>query len=283
MYWQITAFGKLFLVILIAMLLATLNYNNSLVYLLIFIFISLFILGFVKGWLNLFHLQLKSIETGDLFSQHPTLLKSKLQTHKHLVSKLVELELTDTKLKLNQIAGSATCEMTLTPPVRGPLKTPDLTISSTYPLGLFRWQKFIDLKAHTNQCLVYPQPIDFGVTPVQGSKGKNNNTADFDELVSWQQGEDLSGICWKTFARTGTKMKKQFSSVQEASDNTFEWQQLVTLSDEEKLSQLCFWIVEQHKHNHPFALSLPKQSFASRNDSQHYYQCLRALALFKTA
>lgn len=279
---RITSYGKLFLVILITMLAATLNYNNSLVYLLVFIMFSLFILSCFKGWLNLYQLQLSDLSLGSTFAHSTLPVTGVIRPGQRLNSTFIDLSIQAngdlSEVSIDELNSPQTFELSYSPVRRGRFRLEHAEVSSRYPLGLFHWSK--TLEVGRPEAWIYPEPIDFGLAPQQSKPGKTEEALDFDELTSWQPGEGLSGICWKTYARTGTKMKKQFIRPGDTSSSLFDWSALDKLSDEQKLSQLCYWVVEKHQAGELFGLNIPNGFLDCASGTEHFHQCLRVLAAF---
>lgn len=279
---SLTRFGWLFCGIFVAMVLAAQNYNNNLVYLLVCLLLSVFLLACIKGWANLFNIKLQDQPLDNTFAGDSLSLHQQITAAAHLNSRHLDIDIAATSgarnLHIPLSIDDGHDGLAFCPPYRGLLQVNTISIVSTYPLGLFRWRK--TLYPQSMQAWIYPQPVDYGYAPM-AEQQQGEEQADFDELVSMQAGEGLSGICWKTFARTGKKMKRKYTELSQDNCKILDWSQLPGLNDEEKLSQLCFWLVTEHRAGNSFGLKLPHITFAQTNGSAHYQQCLEALAAFR--
>lgn len=281
---QITGFGIYFLLIITVMLMAAINYNNSIVYLLVFLIFGLFLMAFIKGWLNLFHLNLGAVSLNSVFANQTLSVKAQITNGFGFKSQFVDVSVETNNGVSNSISVQVNqpelfdFEVSLLS--RGLCQLEKIILFSNYPLGLFRWSKVFVMTE--SEVWVYPEPVDHDLISFSEKSGEVTDQNDFDELVNWQQGDGLSGICWKTYARTGNRMKKQFTQHSEDEGDIFDWSQLEQLSEEQKLSQLCFWVKEKHSSGQPFGLKLPNIVFTPAVGGEHYQKCLEALAAFRS-
>jgi len=165
---------------------------------------------------------------------------------------------------------------------RGLLKLDTITISSSYPLGLFRAWSYLQLEM---QCVVYPRPAAHTAAPAgQGTEHGPNpthmrGTEDFIGLRSYAIGDSLRHVHWKAIARGQAMMTKQFGDT-EADTLWLEWDGLVGLDAEARLSVLCRWVVDAERDGVRYGLRLPGQVFTPDIGPEHRHQCLQALALY---
>lgn len=141
---RITAFGKLFLLVITAMLLATLNYNNSQVYLLVFVMLSLYLVTFLKGWLSLKYARLDLSPMSDVFLDKPLKIEGKIQLANRSYQQMVLTLHSDqgaVSIPIAMVAGDQSFTVMISDLKRGKLRIDRAVISSRYPLGLFCWSR----------------------------------------------------------------------------------------------------------------------------------------------
>ena len=65
--------------------------------------------------------------------------------------------------------------------------------------------------------------------------------------------------------------------------HVFDWDSLPGLGREERLAQLCRWVVDAHERGEAFGLRLPGTAIDVNLGVSHRERCLNALALFEPA
>ena len=276
---RLTGLGAAFLAVLLVTLAGASNENNSFAYLLVFLLLSLFAVSLLRGGLGLLSVRLLRLDAGNAFANRRVPLRGALALAGHPSPATLELVCTTA-------AGSATgpaagadggFELMLPPQPRGRLTLDSLTVSSRYPAGLLTWSvRFDGLGAGA---LIYPAPVDHLADPEQAVWSRGTaESGDFDELQPWREGESLSGLCWKTYARSGRRMRKGFLVSATSGEVSFDWDRLPTLTDEQKRSQLCHWVVQGQHTQTRYGLRLPDTVIEPGAGAQHYQRCLAALA-----
>ena len=86
-------------------------------------------------------------------------------------------------------------------------------------------------------------------------------------------------MAWKAYARTGELVIKQYAGTDVAT-HWFDWDTLPGLDVEQRLSQLCRWIVDAQSHGHAYGLRLPTEQIEPNLGTRHRHRCLSALAFF---
>lgn len=168
---------------------------------------------------------------------------------------------------------------------RGMLSIPDIILTSHYPIGiLFSWTKAFFAPAN---CIVYPQAKNLLNTPElisnnnsDASKVNQTNLSGSDEfstLKPYETSDRLRDIHWPSLAKTQQLISKQFTDPT-THIHLFNWQQVASLSLEDKLSQLTFWICEAEKKQQKYQLSIPRFTSGLDLGSAHLHQCLTVLA-----
>ena len=182
------------------------------------------------------------------------------------------------------IGATAAAEAVLAVPAarRGRLALGRVMLETRFPLDLFRAWSYVELDAH---CLVYPRPL-FSALPSAGARsgtGKSNASAagndDFAGLRSYHASDSPRHIAWKTVARTGNLLTKQFS--EDAAEQLWlEWQALnPSLDVEQRLSLLAGWVLAAEQGGARYGLRIPGREIEPGRGEAQRAECLQALAL----
>ena len=95
-------------------------------------------------------------------------------------------------------------------------------------------------------------------------------------------GDSARTIDWKSLAKTNDILVKRFVGGGE-SKIQLTWAATGSLTHtEERLSQLCKWILEAERLGASYGLELPHRRIEPSAGSVHRTECLRELALFNS-
>jgi uncharacterized protein (DUF58 family) len=179
-----------------------------------------------------------------------------------------------------------TIELKLPTVQRGYLPCEPVNLSSLYPIGIFFcWTKrFIS----SERCLVYPQALDLVPFPEDGSnQGKEQATAnvrigaeDYAGMKNYQAGDRLRDIHWPSLAKTNKLVSIQYENHSNSSVNLSWFALPASLGVEDKLSQLCYWVIDAERNGQRYQLEMPNNTIEFDKGLNHYHECLRALALW---
>ncbi|MEM7404301.1 MAG: hypothetical protein AAF458_03365 [Pseudomonadota bacterium] len=278
---RVTWLGYAFLAIVALVFAAAFNDNNSLAFMLVFLMLGVAVIAFVKGALNIAHLRLASLRIDDSFANERVPVRGELVSALGMRARFLELYARGDTASghgiLRHAEPDALFTLTLPPQPRGRVEVSAVTIASRYPSGLFEWSVHFDQLLA--EALVYPAPVDYLAAPdANGGTRAASAGGEFDELHPWQHGEPLSGICWKTLAKTGLRMRKSFVVEESLDDLLLDWEQLYALTDEQKRSQLCHGVLSSHRQHRNYGLRLPGRRIDIGTGTGHYRRCLAALA-----
>lgn len=169
---------------------------------------------------------------------------------------------------------------------RGYLECPEITLSSQFPLGLFFcWSRRFQ---STQRCIVYPHPLDLVPYPESGDNSSEahsklsvkNNQADYSGMKAYQPGDRPRDIHWPSLAKTHKLITVQHED-QSSSSINLSWYSLPRhLSVEDRLSQLCYWVIKAEKNDIRYKLEMPNHTIEHDSGTQHLQECLRILALW---
>ncbi len=165
-------------------------------------------------------------------------------------------------------------------PVRGRLTPGDARLESTFPLGIFK--AFINT-ATLPSCMVYPNP--WGDQPyVEKNLGSQAHlmaeSGTYTDMRRYAPGDPLSRISWKAFAKFDALYTKEFDGARGETAMWIRYTDVDVPGVEEKLSQLCLWVLKAHEENREFGLELPGTRIEPDSGKTHLQECLAALAFY---
>lgn len=267
------------------MLLAGINYQNSLAYGLTFFLLAVFVVAILHTYRNLADLTLQAggcapVFVGEQAGFHIRLLSSE-RPHQAMALSWppAPAQVVDVPAQ-----GIVDCELNLPAIQRGWLRPQRLRVESQFPLGLLVAWSWVDLD---QAALVYPQPVA-GELPLsagagqdqaeEGARARGHGADDFQGLRNFQPGDAQTRLHWKAFSRGQGLLVKDFVSLA----GREQWLDLQAQSGdlEARLSLLCYWVLKLTEQQQPFGLRLPGQEIALDSGQNHRDACLQALALY---
>ena len=274
--------GLNFAMLIALLLLIAFVYNNNLAYLLAFLLASIFFITILHNYKSLAGLILQKGQCKAVFAGEAVGFDVNINNPVDIERYNLQITLQKSQsLTINAQKKTCVTLYSLTQK-RGWHTAGTVTISSTYPLGLFRaWSPIrFNLKA-----LVYPKPskleLPFPETSStevqQGFRKKGAD--DFYGLKEYQPGDSIKHIHWKTFAKGQGLFSKQYGGDNSA-DIWLDYEHAPGHNTEERLSRLCRWVIDAERTGVRFGFSLPGLKLSPDNSLSHNRKCLEALALF---
>ena len=286
--------GLMFAVLLMTMLLGAVNYNNSMAYLLTFLLGSLVLVGILHTYRNLAGLVISGESARPVFAGATANFAVIFDNHNAPQRSALDLELHPHGKSRNKISSQTVTtdipgnkrQQVLLPVLtqkRGLLQLERVMISTRFPLGLFRAWSYLHLDCH---CLVYPKPAgDFPLPPPasaeqQGQAGIKTGADDFIGFRRYHPGDSTRNIAWKALAREQPLLVKRFSG-DSGHNLNLSWAAVIHLRDiEDRLSQLCAWVIEADYLCIDYGLEIPGITIKAGAGDQHKNRCLEALAKY---
>lgn len=274
--------GLVFVVVLMLLWLIAFVYNNNLAYLLTFLLGSVFFITILHTVKSLSGLSLQKGRVHPVFAGDSAGFILHINNLSNYDRPQLAVTLDSTETLSISAEGKATLTLYSSTHKRGWHHAGKITLASCYPLGLFRaWSPIrFDFKV-----LVYPKPTmqesPFPDTsPVAASYGiHSKGSTDFYGLQTYQPGDAIKHIHWKAFAKGLGVYSKQYGGGS-ATELWLDFQQTQGATLEQRLSQLCRWVLAAEQTNLRYGLLLPGLSVSPNNGAAHSTQCLEALALF---
>ena len=279
-----TRYGLLYAAMLFVMLLGSINYNNSLGFMLTFLLAGLGIISILYTYRNIVHLQVRSGKVSSTFAGKQARFPVQLHNPDRLPRCALRLSTPGADAVIGDVAGNDTAVVALDIAAvkRGRLPLGRITLSTAYPLGLVRAWAYVDLDM---QCIVYPQPGPYRALPAtphhqQGDlAGREAGSDDFLGFRPYHPGDSLRHIHWKALARALPLLTKKFTAA-ETADLWLEWAALPLLDNEARLRILCRLVLEAERGAQNYGLRLPDMEIPPARGAVHQHRCLEALALF---
>lgn len=279
-----TRYGFLFLAVLGAMLIGSINYNNNLGFLLTFLLGSLMLTAMMHTYSMLFALRLVSTAASPAFAGEPVMVAIAVDGAGRKRSGLHWYFDSEARVAVDVGADQrATVFVPVPTRRRGPFSPGWLRIFSEYPTGLFRAWARVDTDL---ACLAYPRPLSASA-PVaraasahgEGEMVSSVGVDDFQGLNTYQPGDPPRRIHWQAYSRGRGLHVKTFGG-QAGTDWVLDLDAVREGDIERRLSILCFHLLQGHRQRCSVALQLGPQAIPAGRGRVHRDRCLRALALY---
>ncbi|HEX5339635.1 MAG TPA: DUF58 domain-containing protein [Gammaproteobacteria bacterium] len=277
--------GLLYALTLFVMLLGSMNYSNSMGFMLAFMLAALALVAMHACHANLNGLRLASGRVEAVFAGEIARFNIRLFNagREHRPGLVIGAEDGDTTVNGELEAGeSGNIPVPLPAPQRGWLALGRLSVETTYPLGLFRAWSWVHMDM---RALVYPAPADYapGLPPPLEGRGtgrpNEQGDEDFSGLRAYRTGDSPRHIAWKASAREQMLLTKQFTGSGEQT-RWLDADLLPQFNPEQRLSILCRWVLDADAQNLHYGLRLPGISISPDHGDRHRERCLKTLALF---
>jgi len=282
-----TRSGFTFALILFAMLMGAINYSLSLGFLLTFLLGGVGMAAMLHTYRNMSGLTFRAGRAGPVFARQPASFGFYIDNTDPLARFALSLQLDGEPPVIVDADPASSTEVTLSKLAqqRGLMAMGRITISTLFPLGLFRAWSYVDLDMH---CLVYPAPAPKEPLPppTHGEYASRTESGqgseDFSGFRPYAPGDSLRHVYWKALAREQGMLTKQFSG-DGNSAYWFDWGRMTERDQEFRLSRLCRWILDAHAAACAYGLRLPGKELPPALDENHHQRCLSALALYGQA
>ena len=277
------AFGALVFV----MLLAGLNYTNSLALFLTFLLAAFALVAMQLCHRNLLGVRVTALQAPGVFARSPATLLVSLANDTAVPRLRLEAGLEGAPRSRADLGANAEVVLgvPLAPHARGVVRIARVRIATAHPFALFRAWTWVHAPL---ELLVYPAAV--GARPMpHASAQRSGATArggmGLDEwrgLRPFRDGDSPRQVDWKAYAREAPLLVKEYQPV--GSDlRWFDFAQLPGLDTEARLEQLARWVVDAEAGGERYGLSLPGVRIPSDRGPEHRHRCLAQLARFGEA
>lgn len=277
--------GLYFALLVVFMVMAGINYQNSLVFGLAFLLASMFMVSILHTFRNLSGLTIQAggskpafagedAEFTVILTRHGARTYEALQLgwNPELLADADLIENTDARLRLFVQSQK-----------RGLLNPGRMLVQTYYPVGLFRAWSWVDLDVST---VIYPSPVPAGPIPSvpstsnEGDMMVRDGVEDFSGFREYQPGDPLRHVAWKSYARSDELLTKEYSAFADRRV-WLEWEHFQGMDREARLSRLCYWVVQLARGSDTYGLRLPGVEIEPDNGLEHRERVLKTLALFE--
>lgn len=280
-----TRYGVFFAFVLYSMLMGSINYSNSMGFLLTFLLAGLGLVGLLYTYRNLIRLKLTAGPVRSVFAGEPAEFPLYLETTGGRPSFRIGFDddRPDPLLADVPVEGTKKIVIQRISRQRGYLSLDKIKVWSEFPLGLFRTWSWLAVES---RILVYPKPGGTRQYPPAShlSSGTQNallsGNDDFAGIRRYQPGDSPRHLAWKAMARGQDLLTKQFTDPA-GNEIWLDWEVLTGMETEQKLSQLCRWILDLDYQGHSFGLRMPGTLIPPGQGEAHKAVCLEKLALYR--
>ena len=276
--------GLMFGVVVVLLLIAAINYQNSLIYLLAFLLVGMFLLCILQTFHNLAGMTIEVARTESGHAGEGVHIELRLTPDGQRCHYGVFLGWRDEPQVVSDVETSdARLRLRVSAPRRGRIRPGRLLLASFFPLGLLRAWSWIDLDC---EVIVYPAalpgPLPLTATVSTGARGYqiDRAAAEFHGLRDYRAGDPVRGIAWRRYATNGEVLTKEFASGVGAAELWFDWALFGGMGTEERLQRLTGWVLIAARDNLTYGLRIPGVVLEPGTGEPHRLLALRSLALF---
>lgn len=291
LYMLPTGAGWVFVLLLVVLLMAAMNYSNGLAYVLTFLLAATAFVSMTFTHKNLHRLVVKSGPCKPVFAgtaasfticfenKQSERLGINVEPFKKAIPDFNKVILARTDVP----ARSQCCiQINEATKKRGYQAIPVILLSTRFPFGLlYSWSRRISLNS---RCLVYPRPatqkIDLGMDQLSGGElvGHHQQGDDFAGLRAYQPSDPPKHVHWKAVAQ-GRGMQTKIFSGQHSEILWLDWKNFPEIETETRISLLTRAVLDAEKAGLQYGLRLPGMKILPARGNLHRHECLKALAL----
>jgi len=279
-----TAMGLGYATMVFTMVLGGLNFGNNLGLGLAFLLAGIGLAAMHHCHGNLLGLELRLAAADPAFAGGEVAFRLLIENRSVTARPRIELATPGGAAAVSDVPATGTAPVALGVHAarRGRVALGRFTVATRHPLGLFRAWAVVH---PAYEAVAWPAPVARGRTPpgvetdTGGAQDRARGEHDFAGLRPFQPGDSLRRVAWKTYARGLGLHSKQYAGTDVVS-HVFDWDSLPGLGSEERLAQLCRWVLDAHEGGEAFGLRLPGLVIEPNVGAAQRERCLNALALF---
>ena len=276
--------GLALIATLAIMLLTSMNYSLALGHAFTFLVAGLVAAALLQTYRNLAGIAVSPLAAGEVFAATRiafTLSLANAGAARHAISvtpragQSIGVDL--------PAASTRQVQVTLLAPRRGRIDLGRVTLSTDFPLGLWRGWAYVHFPLTG---IVYPAPeapaprLPPGLEGSDFRRSARASDAELAGLRDYHPGDPLNRIAWKAVARGAGWYTKQFEGTGGSGTLEFDWSELSGLGTEARLARLAAWILAAERGARAFSLRLPGTELPAGSGAGHRRAALTALALY---
>jgi uncharacterized protein (DUF58 family) len=272
---------------LLILVVASINYQLNLGYLLTFLIAGCGVVGMHVCHATLRGLTMNLMQPDPQFAGASATLRIVLTNNRNSVRHGIGMAVLDAQVDDKWVwadvpaLGSSMVQVAFKPDRRGLHRVPPLTAETRFPLGTFRvWTVW----RPAAQVLVYPQPEAFPPPLPPGepraggaARSRSQLTGEFDGVRAYHRGDPLKLVVWKKAAKTGDLVSRDAQQAQRY-ELWLDFQAAGPGDAEARLSRLTAWVLQADRLGTDYGLRLPGIQMAPGSGEAHKRNCLEALA-----
>jgi len=286
---KINFFGKLYIGFTLLIGFAAVNTGNNVLYVLLSFLLGLMLVSGILSRYNLKRLKVLFSPPDEVWCCKRATFEVLIRNFKRLPSFLLKVEEPSLGLESSVavVERSAKAEAHLTFPRRGLFKIEKISVTSTFPFGLFRrtWEIPVN-----EEVLVFPKPVEMEIPPAVFSSPKGFKEGflelkvkkfggDTVEGLKEYAGEGLRLIDWKTFARLGEFYAKELSEEDVLREVLISVDDIPATDGEEKISKATYLVLKFKNLGYAVGLRFKNEEIPPAAGEEHFTELLRFLAL----
>ena len=293
-----TKYGLTYAAMLLAMLFGSNNYGSNPGFMITFLLAGLGMAALFQTWNNLVGLEIR-IRSGEpvfrgtpaewMFTiSNPSLTaRGKIEAGIYITHRGGWFGSNKTEVvpaDASDIHAGSQQTLTVSRPTthRGNLKLGRTTVSTTFPLGLFKAWTYL---SPDSLVVVYPEPAAEadGIDRNHQNKGTHSQRSeendDFDGHKVYQDGDNIMHVDWKVNARGMGLHLKNFAG-QQSDEVWLRWNSTMAADPELRISRLTRAILDMYAEGVAYGFELGETRMATDYSHTHRNKCLEALATF---
>ena len=280
-----TRFGLILAAVLVAMLIAGLNYNSNLGLAFAFLMASMALVAMHHCNRNLLGIEVDAALEADAYAGGDARFDFVLRNASNLERRDVEIRIGTVGATRSVPARSGESSViAVATPQRGVVRFKQFELRTRYPFGWFHAWTYVHAALTV---FVAPAPRGNQALAIAAGEGaalwsEVRGDEDFAGLRAYEPGVPLKHMAWKVLARGAEPAVRSYTG-SAAQPEWLEWSALADLGPEERLSQLCLWVGESETAQRVYGLRIPGAEVAPSRGAAHRTACLRALACFGKA
>lgn len=282
--------GVMLALTLVVLLLASINFQLNLGYVLTFLLTGCALVSMHVAHANLRGLELQLLAPQAQFAGSNALLTVRLLNARKSPRWGIALALMGSAhWSWTDVAaqGSTEVQIAFRPQRRGLHALPAITAETRFPLGTFRvWTVW----RVATQLLVYPAPevhappFPAGEPGAHGAQQQRlHNSGEYDGVRQYRRGDPLKLVLWKKAAKSDTLVSRDAQQAQQFAlwlDYSAASVAHSAQAREQRLARLCAWVLRADQLGLHYGLRLPGVEIAPGSGDAQRRACLQALALF---
>lgn len=275
--------GVAFAALLLVMLLAGLNYSNSVAMLITFLLAGFGLIAMHLCHRNLVGTLVHGIGSVDAFAGEHARLFVTLENSADTTRIGLECSTDDSGVALIDVRPDATAraDIPIALPHRGRFPIERIRLATAFPFGLFRAWTWVHVPLSV---IAWPVPRGRREPPPEASSGGialavlRGGDEEWSSLREFRHGDSPRQVAWPVYARGRGLMIKTYESPA-AHHRIFDFARLPGSDVEQRLEQMSAWIVAAHARGERYGLRIDGRELAPDSGHEHQARCLKGLAL----